>query len=561
MRVVIDYALINQPLSEGFRARFEQRVGAAPEYWRLPELRRLSLRSLLKTIAAARPVRLFLPLEDEGSRTLLPILQAIAALTRARAIEIVYPDLSREVFSRWRLARSLVELGWASCSGLSSLLVCGRDLRRLARLGRSDYPLRRAQNLLYLKTNLWFGAKVGGSVGHVAGVVNALNHQGYAVTVAAADELPLLDAAIHYHPVRPPVNFGFPPETNLYRFQMSFVDQVARLAALAPRFIYQRMSLGNYAGVVLSRRFKVPLVLEYNGSEVWVQTNWGKPLRFRRLALLAEDVCLRHAHVVVTVSEVLRDELIDRGVEPRRIVTYPNCIDPHVFDPARFSAGNHAAVRARYNVPSDAIVAGFIGTFGQWHGVDVLAQAIRHLAISHADWLAHHKVHFLIIGDGLKMPLVRDILSDTRCHGKFTLTGLVAQAEAPRYLAACDLLLSPHVKNPDGTRFFGSPTKLFEYMAMQRPIVASNLDQIGQILHDSLSVDRLPTTGPAGSETFLAVLCPPGDPIALGKGVRFLVEQPSWRQVLGNNSRAEALGRYTWDRHVKEILTRLQVLC
>ena len=49
-------------------------------------------------------------------------------------------------------------------------------------------------------------------------------------------------------------------------------------------------------------------------------------------------------------------------------------------------------------------------------------------------------------------------------------------------LAACDVLASPHMGNPDGTRFFGSPTKLFEYMAMGRAIVASDLEQIGEVL-------------------------------------------------------------------------------
>src|SRR5207237_125725 len=76
---------------------------------------------------------------------------------------------------------------------------------------------------------------------------------------------------------------------------------------------------------------------------------------------------------------------------------------------------------------------------------------------------------------------------------------LVPQDDGPEHLAAADLLVSPHVTNPDGTPFFGSPTKLFEYMAMGRPIVASDLEQIGQTLEHGRT----------------AWLVPPGDVEAL----------------------------------------------
>jgi glycosyltransferase involved in cell wall biosynthesis len=299
---------------------------------------------------------------------------------------------------------------------------------------------------------------------------------------------------------------------------------------------------------------KLPLVIEYNGSEVWVQKNWGRPLTHGRLAALAEDACLRHAHLVVTISEVLRDELVERGVEPRRIVCYPNCIDPRMFDPARFSAADNNQLRSLHQIAPDALVGLFLGTFGAWHGVEVLAETIRRLAFEKADWLRRHKLHFLLVGDGAKMASVRQTLSDRRCQEFYTLTGLVEQAEAPRYLAAADLLLSPHVANADGSRFFGSPTKLFEYMAMGKPIVASDLDQIGQVLRNSLYVASLPTDPPSSDNSELSLLCPPGDVGGLIRGIEFLAENPAWRPVLGGNARNKALSEFTWDRHVGAIL-------
>jgi glycosyltransferase involved in cell wall biosynthesis len=323
-------------------------------------------------------------------------------------------------------------------------------------------------------------------------------------------------------------------------------------------FIYQRLSLANYAGVSLSREQMLPLIIEYNGSEVWVQKNWGRALQFQKTAALAEEVCLKHAHLIVTISDVLRDELISRGVEPDRIVNYPNCIDPGMFNPADHTPAERAQLLSRHNLPHDTCLALFLGTFGQWHGVEVLAAAIRQMAIESPEWMRQQRLHFMLVGDGIKMHEVRQILSDPRCRPFYTLAGLVPQAEAPTYLAAADLLLSPHVPNSDGSKFFGSPTKLFEYMAMGKAILASDLDHIGDVLRHSLSTDALPTTPPLPDETRLAVLAAPGDASAIVHGVRFLAEQPAWREALGKNARREALGKYTWDHHVEAIFERFR---
>jgi glycosyltransferase involved in cell wall biosynthesis len=256
---------------------------------------------------------------------------------------------------------------------------------------------------------------------------------------------------------------------------------------------------------------------------------------------------------------VLRDELIEKGVSPERIVCYPNCIDPTVFDPALFSASASLDLRRTLGIAPNAVLATFGGTFGQWHGAEVLAQSIRRLVDGQREWLQRANVHFLLVGDGVKMPVVREILGDV-CAPFVTLTGIVPQAAAPSYLAASDVLVSPHVSNADGTRFFGSPTKLFEYMAMGKAIVASDLDQIGQVLRNSVHVGDLPAVPPADAESRLAVLCEPGNADALAEGIRFAADRSDWRAALGRNARAEALAKYTWAHHVDAIVSVLSSL-
>jgi glycosyltransferase involved in cell wall biosynthesis len=239
---------------------------------------------------------------------------------------------------------------------------------------------------------------------------------------------------------------------------------------------------------------------------------------------------------------------------------YPNCVDERIYDPGRFTKSDRQVLRSALGIAEDAVVATFIGTFGRWHGVDVLARAIAHLARQDEDWVRRNRLRFLLVGDGMRMQEVRGILTDSGADRYVTLTGLIPQERGAGVLAASDILLSPHVPNPDGSPFFGSPTKLFEYMAMGKGIVASALDQIADVLAPGVAVDALPTNAPGTDERRLAVLAPPGDEHALIQGVRFLVEQPAWREVLGNNARRKALSRYTWRHHVDAILGRAREL-
>ncbi len=540
------------PLSGAFRAELEAQLGEV-RYFTLPALRRLPARELVRALASFRGAACFVAIEDQESGPLRPILAAVAALSAARRVELVERDLSRSRIGRPRALLGLAALVGASVGGQRALRRCRAELEQLLTEPPRRAPFGTARRLLFVNGNLWFGVKAGGSVGHVAGVVNGFLESGYAVEVATAVEPILIGEAATVERLSPPATYGLPVEVNYYRFERLMARRLGTAADTRPDFIYQRLSVANYAGVVAARALGVPLVLEYNGSEVWAARNWGGSLRYEREALQAEDVCLRHAQVVVTVSEVLADELESRGVARERIAFHPNGVDATRFDPAGFTQEESKQLRAEVGIPGDALVAAFVGTFGHWHGAEVLAQAIRGLAEQEPDWVERHRLRFLLVGDGLKLAEVRRELGPAGL-AVTVLPGLVAQHEAPRYLAAANILLSPHIPNPDGTPFFGSPTKLFEYMAMGRPIVASALDQIADVLTPALSASALPAGGPAAGDPSLAVLAEPGDPDEIAAALRFLVEQAEWRALLGANARARALERHTWRSHVEEIL-------
>src|SRR5207253_645924 len=221
-------------------------------------------------------------------------------------------------------------------------------------------------------------------------------------------------------------------------------------------------------------------------------------------------------------------------------------VDPEVFNPQRFTTDERAALRARHGIPQDTLLVGFIGTFGQWHGVEFLAECIRDMIRDDIAWIEQRKLHFVLVGDGLKMPVVRQIVGSLPTSRHVTLTGLVAQSEASKYLACADLLVSPHVPNSDGSNFFGSPTKLFEYMAMEKPVIASALGQIEEVIAGR-GATKLGSM-PAGAGDLCGFLFEPGNAGAFKRVLREVVEDMPAAAKMAKAARVEILNRYTWKR-------------
>ena len=124
------------------------------------------------------------------------------------------------------------------------------------------------------------------------------------------------------------------------------------------------------------------------------------------------------------------------------------------------------------------------------------------------------------------------------------MLGAVAHGRVPALLDACDILVSPHVPLDAGAEFFGSPTKLFEYMAMGRGIVASRLGQIGEVLQHE--------------ET--ALLVDPGNVEQLTGAILRLTTSPQLRERLGAAARRTAVERHTWKHNAQRVIDAYRAL-
>jgi len=393
---------------------------------------------------------------------------------------------------------------------------------------------------VYLRTDLWFGVRSGGSVGHIAGVLNNLEQFSGKPILLTTDTIPTVRFDLEKTMILPDSLYRDYQELPKFSFNKVFYEKsLEYLNKTKISFIYQRYSLGNFCGVKLATYYKVPFILEYNGSEIWIARNWGKPLKYEQLYEKIELLNLQAADLIVVVSQPMKDELVVRGIETDKILVNPNGVDPDRYSPEV----NGSQIRKQYGFDEDKIVIGFIGTFGLWHGAEVLAEAFGKLLQKFPEY--QQRVSLLMIGEGLTLPQVQENLEKYGVEDACIMTGLISQEDGPIHLAACDILASPHVPNSDGTPFFGSPTKLFEYMAMGKGIVASNLDQIGEILKHE--------------ET--ACMVEPGDSTSLMLGLKTLIDNPKLRDKLGQAAQKTVLQHHTWRKHTQNIIDKLKECC
>jgi len=463
------------------------------------------------------------------------LFMLFGALAGAREVLIVdsHDGLVRRTRSEL-LAQTPLRLGQETFSGAADFAESRRELRRLERAVKTSHTRVRnrvheakSPRVVYLRATPGPGTQAGGAASHIKGVVDALRALGAELEIISNDAIAGISARDERFTVIPPETIGGTRALFDIHNNLVFTRAAVPLIHQAnPDFVYQRYARFSWAGVAASVRTGRPLFLEYNGSEVWVGRHWD---RVGSLKLLEryEALNLEAAARIFVVSEVERRNLETRGIPAAKIVLNPNAVDVQLFQP---DVGG-AEVRRQLGIGQTELLAGFVGTFGPWHGVVQLAQAIKSLP-------ENLPVRFVLVGSGSLHGEVERLLSGERARKKVIFTGAVAHDRVPALLDACDILVAPHVPLADGSDFFGSPTKIFEYMAMGKAIIASRLGQIGEVLVDH--------------ET--ALLVEPGHIDALRAAIMNLVGSSDLRAQLGANARAAAVREHTWTHNAQRVL-------
>ncbi|MFN3344174.1 MAG: glycosyltransferase [Chloroherpetonaceae bacterium] len=379
--------------------------------------------------------------------------------------------------------------------------------------------------VFFLRTEYFGATTEGGSLAVTKGFTDGLLQLGHEALVAANRMLPLSQKVKQYT-IPYPALFKNLPEVLFFPYnRKSFREAKKIIEQEQPQFLYQRHSIFNYAGALLKRETGIPFLLQVEGSEVWVKKNWGKTY-FTKALEWSEEIQLEQADAIVVVSSVLKSQLIELGVRAEKITVIPNGVDATRYSPDV----SGEAVRKKLGL-EEKFVIGYAGTFGHWHGITVLANAVKEVVRKIPN------AHVLLIGDGVLRGEVEDILDRDSVRQKATITGMMPSDVVPEYLAACDVLVISAINNPD-VPFFQSPIKLFEYMAMQKPVVASCVGQIQEVIQDGIN----------------GLLVPENNPSELAEALCRLAKDEPLRESLAKAARRDAVEKYSWQENARAVL-------
>lgn len=240
----------------------------------------------------------------------------------------------------------------------------------------------------------------------------------------------------------------------------------------------------------------------------------------RRLHLWAVG---RIGHLVC-ITQGLAREYSSRGIPEGRILVAPDAVDSDSFSamPDRDDA------RRSLGIPLESTVACYTGHLYRWKGVHTLALASALLPPGH--------LVYIVGGTEEDQAGLRRFVAE-RGLAAVRLVGQVAPDRVVPYLAAADVLVLPNSGADLRSSRYTSPMKLFEYMAARRPIVASRLPSLQEVLRDGEN----------------ALLVAADDPVDLATGIVRAASSPSLASRLAGQAWQEVQGR-SWVARAGAIL-------
>lgn len=227
-------------------------------------------------------------------------------------------------------------------------------------------------------------------------------------------------------------------------------------------------------------------------------------------------------------SRGLHDIYFCLGMTGQNPIVAPNGFEREAFE------GEHdiPSLRERLGLPLERKIVCYCGNTYRGRGIEILARAAAQMP----------EVEFLIVGGRERDNALWREMARQEGSGNFRIEGFVRQREVPSYLLASDVLVMPYssrVTIRDGTEAgkFTSPLKLFEYMAAGKPIVATGVPSVLEILRPGEN----------------SVVTPPDDGGEFIRVLGLVLADSELCARVSERARSDA-AEYTWEKRVERII-------
>jgi glycosyltransferase involved in cell wall biosynthesis len=270
------------------------------------------------------------------------------------------------------------------------------------------------------------------------------------------------------------------------------------------------------SAALAGRCFKVPFIMEVR--DLWpacfVELGVIKNKRIIKLLEKWELSLYRRADKIVTVTEAFRQNLIDRFVPAQKVYNVPNGADENYWKPPERKPEvlNQGGPAASFNVL-------YIGAHGISQALSKVLDAARLLK-------SETSIRFIFVGEGAEKEKLKAQASEQDLTN-VSFFDPVDKEKVRDFYSAADVCLVPLRDIPLFKTFI--PSKMFEMMAMERPIIASLTGEAAEILKKSGG----------------AIVVPPEDSRAIADGILELQRSPARRKEMGRVGRNFVTANYS----------------
>ncbi len=267
-------------------------------------------------------------------------------------------------------------------------------------------------------------------------------------------------------------------------------------------------------------RPKSPILLEANG--IWSDEHGTSKIK-KFIIRVMEKYALNHASTVICVTEQIKEEYLPIMKKRNNIFVVENGVDPDKFKPI---PNARQSLISKYNIVAESKIVLFVGQFYAWQGIDILIESFKEVI------KRIPSAKLVLVGSGEEeMKLKRSVEISKLTHN-ILFTGRILHEQIPTWISAADIVVS--LKRPMKSGY--SPLKIYEYLACEKPVVATNVNGYEFI-----------------EKVNCGMLVPYGNTKKTAEAIITLLENDNMGDM-GRNGRKYILSGHTWDDAAKKVI-------